>query len=83
MRAALKRYALAGLLAADGTPLPASVLVAHLQNSTRPHSAPVAECHSVLKELEAADWIAAAQDLLTQELSYTLTTKGQHKAQQL
>lgn len=83
MRANLKRAALAGLLAADGLPLPETALIAHLQNSSRPHSATVAEAATVLAELESAGWIAASRDELTQEKTYTLTTKGQHKAQQL
>lgn len=83
MRARLKQFALLGLLACDGLPMPQSALVAYLQNSTRPKSAPVAECESVLGELEAQHWIAAVADELSGEKSWTLTEKGQHKAQQL
>jgi DNA-binding PadR family transcriptional regulator len=83
MKAKLKTAALAGLLAADGVPLPETALISHLQNSARPKSAGVAECLVVIRELEAERWIASAHDDLTNEASYTLTEKGKHKAQQL
>jgi len=83
MKARYKTFALQGLLACDGLPMPASALLAHLANAVRPRSFSVAEAESALRELETEHWIAAATDDLTGETSYTLTAKGKHKAIQL
>jgi len=83
MKARLKQFALQGLLAADGTPMPESALITHLQNAARPKSASIAECLVAIRELEAERWISGAHDDLTGEKSYTLTEKGKHKAIQL
>jgi len=83
VKSKLKTAALQGLRACDGVPMPASALVAHLQNSARPKGASLIECEIVLKELEAERWIAGLHDDLTNEISYTLTEKGAHKAAQL
>lgn len=83
MKARLKIYALQGLLACDGVPMPGSALLAHLQNAHRPHRASQIECEHALAELETEGWVAVIHDELTGEATFTLTAKGQHKAMQL
>jgi len=83
MRSKLKIYALQGLLACDGVPMPEGALFAHLQNASRPRRASMIECEVALKELEVEHWIAVLHDDLTNERTYSLTERGQHKAAQL
>ena len=83
MKARIKTYALQGLLACDGVPMPESALIAHLQNCARPKGASQAECLIALGELEREQWVSALHDDLTHEKSFTLTEKGKHKAAQL
>lgn len=83
MRGKLKSYALRCLLAADGEPMPEAAQIRAMQICAKPDRPSVAECQSVLRELEQGGWIIGIQDELTKEYSLMLTLKGKSRAQQL
>ena len=80
MRQKIKIAILKGLLAADGTPMPDAALNG-LGVMVHPQP-PLAEIISVKKEMETEGFIAGATDGLG-ILSWTLTVKGKHQAQQI
>jgi len=83
MRAQIKNALLLCLQAADGEPMPEVALIAAAQIKCRPARPTISDVEVALQELEAEKFAAAVTDDFSKERSWTLTTKGTHKARQL
>ncbi len=81
-RAEIKKFILRGLLLMDGTPMPQTTLVATVKDAIRPDPLQ-SDVELGLQQLEAEGFISGDRDELTEVVSWTLTTKGTHKAKQL
>ena len=82
MRNHLKKFILLALHACDGLPMPENALIGAVQNLARPGQPTVADVKDALKAVEADHYASGAADDMT-ETTWTLTTKGVHKARQL
>jgi hypothetical protein len=82
MKRELKIKLLLALQACDGLPMPQSALVAAAKNLIRPYTVTTADVEDALKGVEADGYASGASDDLN-ETTWTLTTKGIHKARQL
>ena len=82
MKNHLKKFILLSLQACDGLPMPESALIGAVQNLARPGQPTVADVREALKAVESDGYASGASDDMT-ETTWTLTTKGIHKARQL
>lgn len=82
MKNHLKKFVLLALHACDGLPLPQPALIAAVQNLARPGQPTQADVLDALKAAEADGYAQGASDDLA-ETTWTLTTRGVHKARQL
>jgi hypothetical protein len=78
----LKRHILAALLKMDGNPMPEESLLAAARLLGRPDHPTDGDLGIALKLLESDGYVAGVTDDLAGR-SWTLTTKGTHKARQL
>ena len=81
-RGDIKKLVLKLLLTWDSRPAPDHVVLAWVKQGVNP-TPTVAEVSAALRELETDQFISGATDELDKTVSWTLTTKGQHKARQL
>lgn len=82
MRKKLERLVLLALHACDGLPMPESALISAVQVMSRPESPTRADVADAIQSAEADSYAQGATDDLT-GVTWTLTTKGTHKARQL
>ena len=78
----LKRFLLRALLRTGGRPWPDAVLDDAARQAVCPRPLQC-ELTQAKRELESGGFIQGARDELDGETTWTLTPKGQHKAQQL
>ena len=78
----IKRNILKTLQACDGVPMPESALISAVQILCRPATPTCADIETGIQSLETDRFIAGAADSIT-GTSWTLTTKGTHKARQV
>jgi hypothetical protein len=83
MKAKLLRAILISLLQCDGVPMPESALIAAAQILCRPVEPTDGDVRDQIKTLQGDGYIEGVTDELTQERTWSLTTKGTHKARQL
>lgn len=82
MRKKLERLVLLALNACDGLPMPEDSLVAAVQVMSRPETPTRSDVLDAIKAAEVDGFAQGANDALT-STTWTLTTKGTHKARQL
>lgn len=82
MKNHLKKFILRALQACDGLPMPQSALISAVQGMARPGQPTQGDVIEALKDVEADGYCSGAADDM-QETTWTLTTKGIHKARQL
>jgi hypothetical protein len=82
MKQVLKKFILLALNACDGMPMPQAALVGAVQNLARPGQPTRADVEDALKAVEAEGYAQGASDDIS-ETTWTLTTKGVHKARKL
>lgn len=82
MKNHLKKFILLALQACDGLPMPQTALVSAVQGLARPGVPTQADVCEALKSVEADGYCSGAADDMT-ETTWTLTTKGVHKARSL
>ena len=82
MKNHLKKFILLALNACDGLPMPEPALLGAVQNLARPGQPTLADVREALKAVEADGYCSGAADDMT-ETTWTLTTKGVHKARSL
>ena len=82
MKQHLKKFILLALQACDGLPMPQGALVGAVQNLSRPGLPTQADVLDALKAVEADGYASGASDDIS-ETTWTLTTKGIHKARTL
>lgn len=82
MQRILKRFILLALNACDGLPMPQPALVSAVQTLARPGQPTQSDVVDALKAVEADGYAQGASDDLA-ETTWTLTTKGIHKAHSL
>ncbi|HEY1663762.1 MAG TPA: hypothetical protein VGI03_15200 [Verrucomicrobiae bacterium] len=83
MNSRIIRAILVVLLQCDGQPIPEFALVQAAQMLCRSDNPTEDDVRERLREVEAQQFISGATDPLTKERTWTLTTKGIHKARQL
>jgi len=83
MRNTLKPKVLLALNAADGVPFPASALAQAVKQLARPAQPTSADVADALRACEEEGYICGVTDTLTNEVTWTLTEKGVHKARQI
>ncbi|MEI8289815.1 MAG: hypothetical protein WCH99_10105 [Verrucomicrobiota bacterium] len=83
MRHLLKPKVLLALNAADGVPFPASALAQAVKQLARPGQPTSADVADALRACEEDGYISGVTDPLTNEVTWTLTEKGVHKARQI
>lgn len=82
MRTHLKKFILQALHACDGLPMPQAALIGAVQNLARPGQPTQADVLDALKAVEADGYVnGAADDIM--DTTWTLTTRGVHKARNL
>lgn len=81
-RAQLKIFMLRALARMDGLPMPQDSLLESARQAVSPRPA-LAEAEAACRELELDSYVSGARDDVTSVMSWTLTEKGRHKAQQL
>lgn len=81
-RAKIKEWILKVLLSTDGLPMPDDALNGAVKAgfASTPTNSDIAVAR---KELEDGFYISGSKDEVTGSVTWTLTTKGQHKAKQL
>lgn len=82
LRAQIKIFALKALLKMDGLPIRDETLHHYIGLGFQP-APPRADITAALKEVEAGGYAAGSTDELDGTVTWTLTTKGEHKAKQL
>ena len=82
MKNHLKKFILLALNACDGLPMPQNALVSAVQGLARPGLPTKADVEDALKTVEADGYANGASDDIG-ETTWTLTTKGIHKARSL
>jgi hypothetical protein len=80
MNTRIIRAILIVLLQCDGVPIPESALVTAAQLLCRPHDPTEDDVRDRLRDVETQQFVSGATDELTRERTWTLTTKGVHKA---
>ena len=83
MSAKIIRAILFALLKCDGQPFPEESLITAVQLVCRPEEPTESDVTDKMKTLASDGFISGATDELTKERTWTLTTKGVHKARQL
>jgi len=78
----LQRDLLLALLQCDGTPMPENSLLEAAMIMRRVDKPTLGDAQDALKDIEAEGYATGLSEPL-QERSWTLTTKGTHKARQL
>jgi len=78
----LKKFILLALNACDGQPMPESALISAVQILARPGQPTGGDVQDALRAVEAEGYAQGASDDLL-DTTWTLTTKGLHKARQL
>ena len=78
----LKQLALKCVFQCDGDPMPHSALVAALQTGSTPRAL-VADIEAAIRALESDGYLTGNRDELDGSVTWTLTTKGLHKAKTL
>jgi len=81
-RSEIKTWALRILLKMDGTPLSDSSLDDYIRTGLEPKPT-IADISVAKRDLEKDLFISGSTDELTGIVTWTLTTKGEHKAKQL
>ena len=82
MKQHLKRFILLALNACDGLPMPQYALIGAVQAMAQPGQPTKADVEDALKSVEAEGYADGASDDIA-ETTWTLTTKGVHKARKL
>ena len=82
MKQHLKKFILLALNACDGMPMPQSALIGAVQSMARPGQPTVSDVVDALMDVEADGYANGATDDIAGK-SWTLTTKGVHKARNL
>ena len=83
MTAAIKPFVLRALRRMDGQPFPESSLVQTVQLAFPADNLSLDETKAVLGDMEAAGFLSAHKDELTNVRLWTLTAKGVARANQL
>ena len=83
MKTKLKKYLLLALLACDGLPMPETALVTATQNLCRPDLPTRDDVLDALRDIERDGYASGLFEEITGDHSWTLTTKGVHKARQV
>ena len=79
----IKHFILRALEAADGVPMPDNALPTAVRAAMQPSPPPEGDIAVAKRELATHGYIHGTEDDMTKELTWTLTTKGQHKAKQI
>jgi len=82
-KAEIKQFVLRALEAADGVPMPDAALMQAIRAAMQPSPPPEGDIHAAIREQSMNGWIHGTEDMMTREMTWTLTPKGQHKAKQL
>lgn len=82
MRQHLKKFILLALNACDGLPMPEPALISAVQNLAAPGQPTQADVKEALRAIEADGYAQGASDDIA-ETTWTLTTRGLHKARSL
>ncbi len=83
MNTKIIRAILICLLQCDGIPMPESNVIMATQLLCRTDNPTEDDVRERLRDLEGQQYISGATEPLTKERTWTLTTKGIHKARQL
>jgi hypothetical protein len=78
----IKRYLLRALWRFNGLPWPDALMDEAVRQAIVPRPLQ-SDIHQAKRELERAGYLHGSRDELDDSLSWTLTDKGRHKAQQL
>ena len=82
MKKHLKQFVLLALRACDGLPMPQSALVQAVKQLARPGEPTTSDVMEAVKDVETEGYAQGASDDIS-ETTWTLTTKGVHKARTL
>lgn len=82
LRTQIKIFALKALLNMDGVPLRDETLHHYIGLGFQP-APPTLDITTALKEAQAEGYIAGSTNEFEKTVTWTLTTKGEHKAKQL
>jgi len=78
----IKRFMLRALWRLEGTPWPDALLDEAVRRAVLPPPLQ-SEVNQAKRELEAAGYVQGSRDELDNSVTWTLTDKGRHKAQQI